>query len=84
MLFLRLAVLIVAAVVIGILLTYRIGNRRAPSPHPTRPRTSAVRVDAASLPPRAGRRRPVQRPVAHFRSCKNTDASRENIDAAHG
>ncbi|WP_280318628.1 hypothetical protein [Nocardia wallacei] len=84
MLFLRLAVLIVAAVAIGILLTYRVGNHRAPAPRPTphRPRTATGRASAPSLPPRAGRRGSVQRPGAHFRSCKDTDASRDETDAS--
>ncbi|BCK56859.1 hypothetical protein [Nocardia wallacei] len=84
MLFLRLAVLIVAAVAIGILLTYRVGNHRVPAPRPTphRPRTATGRASAPSLPPRAGRRGSVQRPGAHFRSCKDTDASRDETDAS--
>ncbi|WP_280377364.1 hypothetical protein [Nocardia wallacei] len=84
MLFLRLAVLIVAAVAIGILLTYRVGNHRVPAPRPTphRPRTATGPASAPSLPPRAGRRGSVQRPGAHFRSCKDTDASRDETDAS--
>ncbi|WP_280273843.1 hypothetical protein [Nocardia wallacei] len=90
MLFLRLAVLIVAAVVLGILLTYRAGNRRVPpSPRATshRPRTSVMRTGAPSrhsLSPRTGRRGPVQRPGAHFRSCGTTVATREDTGATLG
>ncbi|MBF6174361.1 hypothetical protein [Nocardia blacklockiae] len=70
MLFLRLAVLVVAAVVLGILFTYRASARRPASPRPAAPRTTRPRTVAPGIMPvRSPRRSPVHRPAAHFRSC---------------